>query len=303
MNNQQVVIVGGSGFVGNYLASRLVQEGHRVRVLSRHKVAAEHGPLHEVVGHVEHIECDVHNQQALNAAFSGCSVVVNLVGILNEPGHNGRGFHRAHVALSHKVVEACRANRIERLLHMSALGANAATGPSFYLRSKGEAEDAVHISGLKATIFRPSVIFGEGDSFLNRFATLLKIPGPLPLACASARFAPIWVDDVVACFAHAIGDEKTIGQRYNLCGPTEYTLEELVRYTASVREKSKWIVPLGNTLSAIQARVLEWVPGKPFSRDNFNSTKSPSVCGEAFPALFAITPRTLESVAPDYLKK
>lgn len=299
MNTQQVVIVGGSGFVGGHLAKRLQEDGHQVRILTRRKESIRH-PLPEAV---EIVECDIHNPASLSNAFSGCHVAINLVGILNEKRHNGRGFYHAHVALSYKVIDACRANRITRLLHMSALGASAATGPSFYLRSKGEAEDAVHISGLRATIFRPSVIFGEGDSFLNRFASLLKIPGPFPLACAAARFAPIWVGDVVECFASAIGMEETIGQHYNLCGPNEYTLEELVRYTASLQGKNKWIVPLGDSLSAIQARVLEWVPGKPFSRDNFNSTKSPSVCNGEFPAIFGITPRTLESVAPEYLKK
>lgn len=247
------------------------------------------------------LACDVHDPVALRKAFGGCSVAINLVGILNERGHNGRGFHHAHVALAHKVVEACRANGIERLLHMSALGASAATGPSFYLRSKGEAEDAVHTSGLKVTIFRPSVIFGEGDSFLNRFARLLAIPGPFPLACARARFAPIWVEDVVSCFVHALGDDQTIGKHYNLCGPKEYTLEELVRYTAAVMGKKKWVVPLGDGISALQARLLELVPGKPFSRDNLNSTRAPSVCAGEFPAIFQLTPRPLESVAPEYL--
>ncbi len=298
MDRQQVVIVGGSGFVGHHLAARLLGDGHQVRILTRHQGASARYPL---PAQVELVQCDVHDQHSLNTAFKGCSVAINLVGILNEKGHNGRGFFHAHVALSHKVIEACHVNHISRLLHMSALGANAATGPSFYLRSKGEAEDAVHTSGLKATIFRPSVIFGEGDSFLNRFAKLLKIPGPFPLACATACFAPIWVEDVVSCFVYAIGDEQTIGQRYNLCGPNAYTLEQLVRYTANVLGKKKWIIPLGDNVSAIQARVLELVPGKPFSRDNFNSTKSPSVCNGEFPAIFGITPIPLEAVAPEYL--
>ena len=298
MSKEQVVIVGGSGFVGSHLTERLLSEGYRVRVLTRH-----HGYPDEtrLPAALELLQCDVYNQLALDRAFNGCDVVINLVGILNEHGHNGRGFYHTHVALSHKIVEACRVNRIERLLHMSALGANAATGPSFYLRTKGEAEHAVHISGLKVTIFRPSVIFGKGDSFLNRFAKLMAIPGPFPLACASARFAPIWVGDVVECFVHALANDETIGKRYNLCGAHEYTLEELVRYTASVLGKKKWILPLNDTLSAIQARVLEWIPGKPFSRDNFNSTRTPSVCEGEFPAIFGITPHTLESIAPEYL--
>ncbi len=296
MNRERIVIVGGSGFVGSHLARRLVYDGHQVRILTRRR--NERYPLPD---EVNLMECDVHDQPSLIDAFRGCTTAVNLVGILNEKGHNGDGFHHAHVALSNKVIEACRATGIERLLHMSALGADAANGPSFYLRSKGEAEAAVHASGLRVTSFRPSVIFGEGDSFLNRFAGLLSIPGPFPLACASAKFAPIWVEDVISCFAHAVGDDKTIGKCYNLCGPRQYTLEELVRYTAKLRGKKKWIIPLGDTLSAIQANVMEYVPGKPFSRDNFNSTKSPSICDGEFPEVFAISPHTLETVAPGYL--
>ncbi len=296
MSRERIVIVGGSGFVGSHLARRLVAEGHQVRIVSRH-----HQGRHPLPKEVKVTECDVHNPASFCDAFIGCSVAINLVGILNEKGHNGRGFHKAHVELSDKVIQACAANGIERLLHMSALGADAENGPSFYLRSKGEAEEAVHASSLKVTSFRPSVIYGEGDSFLNRFANLLAIPGPFPLACADARFAPIWVEDVVSCFVHAIGDEQTVGKRYNLCGPNEYTLEELVRYTSWLMGKKKWIVPLGDTASAIQARLLELVPGKPFSRDNLDSTKVASVCDAGFPRVFGFKPESLEAVVPGYL--
>lgn len=298
MSREKIVIVGGNGFVGSHLAKRLVGAGHQVRILTRTRHNRYPFP-----SDVNLMACDVHQQASLNDAFRGCTVAINLVGILNEKGHNGRGFHHAHVALSEKVVAACQSNGIVRLLHMSALGADAINGPSFYLSTKGEAEDAVHASGLQVTSFRPSVIFGEGDSFLNRFANLLAIPGPFPLACASARFAPIWVEDVARCFAHAIGDEQTIGQRYNLCGPNEYTLEDLVRYTARLIGKKKLIIPLGQGLSAMQARVMELIPGKPFSRDNFNSTLSPNVCDGEFPAIFGFAPQALEQVAPEYLKR
>ncbi len=297
MSGERIIIVGGSGFVGSHLAKRLVLEGHQVRILSRN--ASNRYPLPDEVNLTE---CDVHDPSTLINAFQGYSVAINLVGILNEKGHNGEGFHHAHVALSEKVVAACKENSIDRMLHMSALGADAANGPSFYLRTKGEAEDGVHASGLKVTSFRPSVIFGKGDSFLNRFASLLRIPGPFPLACASARFAPIWVEDVASCFAKAIGNLETIGQRYNLCGPNVYTLEELVRYTANMRYKNKWIIPLGDTLSAIQANVMEYVPGKPFSLDNYKSTKSPSVCKGEFPPVFGFSPHALEDIAPGYLR-
>lgn len=298
MEKERIVITGGSGFVGSHLAVKLAMDGHEVRILSRHT----RNPRQVTLPHlVEEMQCDVYDARQMNQAFDDCTVAINLVGILNEHGHNGQGFHRAHVALSQNVVEACRANGIDRLLHMSALGADAQRGTSYYLRSKGEAEDLVHASGLQVTSFRPSVIFGEGDSFLNRFATLLKIPGPFPLACASARFAPVWVGDVVECFARSLGNEMTIGQRYNLCGPNEYTLEQLVRYTAQLLGKRKWIVPLGDNVSALQARLLELLPGKPFSRDNFNSTRIPSICQGSFPSIFGITPAALEAVAPEYI--
>lgn len=297
MKHERIVILGGSGFVGTHLSARLLHEGHEVVVLTR-----KHH-LSNPPSNIEAKKCDVHNTDMLTQALSGYTVVINLVGILNERGHSGRGFHQVHVDLGQKVVAACKANGIERLLHMSALNANANSGSSFYLRSKGEAEDAVHASGLRVTSFRPSVIFGEGDSFFNRFAQLMVIPGPFPLACADARFAPIWVEDVAACFATAIGKEETIGQRYDLCGPKEYSLLELVQYTANVSGRRKWLLPLGDTVSALQACVLEWFPGKPFSRDNFNSMKSPSICQGSFPAVFNVMPSTIESVVPNYLKK
>lgn len=298
MDKGRVVIVGGSGFVGSHLTKRLLANGMPVRVLSRQAQGR-----HPLPKEAEFVRCNVHDTTALGDCLKDCSIAINLVGILNEREHDGQGFQQAHVVLAKKIVEACHTNGIERLLHMSALGADAKNGPSFYLRTKGEAEDAVHTSGLKVTSFRPSVIFGEGDSFLNRFAKLLAIPGPFPLACSSARFAPIWVEDVVECFAQSINNEQTIGQRYDLCGPNEYTLEELVRYTAKLKGKKKWIVPLGDTLSAMQASVMEYLPGKPFSRDNYNSTKSPSVCDGNFPVVFDFNPHTLEDIAPDYIHK
>lgn len=298
MSHESVAILGGSGFVGSHLTARLAGNGHTVRILSRHRGGRHHHPL---PSGAQMIDYDAADLESVSTAIDGCSVVINLVGILNERGHDGRGFHQAHVEMVQRVVSACRRKGVERLLHMCALGADAKSGTSHYLRTKGEAEEYVHASGLKVTSFRPSVIFGKGDSFLTRFAKLLAIPGPFPLACATARFAPVWVEDVVSCYAHAITDPQTIGQRYELCGPKEYTLEELVRYIAQLLGKRKWIIPLGDSLSAVQAQVLEFVPGKPFTRDNFNTMRTPNVCAAEFPAIFGITPRALESVAPEYL--
>lgn len=300
MKRHTIAILGGSGFVGHHLASRLVRDEHNVRILTRR--AERHRDL-LVLPTVEVVDCNVHDQLALNAAVAGCDVVVNLVGILNEKGHSGKGFERAHVDLPRTVVEACRANGITRLLHMSALGADAEHGASHYQRSKGRGERLVLAADdLRVTAFRPSVIFGPEDSFLNRFAGLLRsVPLALPLACPTARFATVYVGDVVEAFTRAIDNPHTFGRSYALCGPRAYTLLELVRYVAKLGGHPQMIVPLPDWASRLQAEVFEWVPGKPFSRDNYLSTKHDNVCSEPIPEVFGITPTPLEVVAPYYL--
>jgi uncharacterized protein YbjT (DUF2867 family) len=298
--HHHICILGGTGFVGRHLAARLVRDGHRVRVLARR--TAPHRDL-LVLPTLELVECNVHDEDALHDTLAGCDVVINLIGILNEKSHTGRGFCRAHVELAHKLVVAAQDNGITRLLHMSALNADADNGSSYYLRSKGEAENLVHMAKkLSVTSFRPSVIFGHDDSFFNRFAGLLKrLPLFFPLACAGARFAPVYVGDVVECFARAIDNRATWGQRYDLCGPRNYTLKQLVHYTARQLGLRRFIVALPGWASWLQAFMLEFVPGKPFSRDNLNSMRTDSVCSDDFPSIFSITPRSIESEVPTYL--
>ena len=152
------------------------------------------------------------------------------------------------------------------------------------------------------TSFRPSVIFGPGDSFFNRFATLMKLlPGPFPLACADSRFAPVYVGDVVEAFARSLNDPATYGQRYGLCGPSEHTLWELIDYTADQLELCRPVVPLPNAIAKLQASLMEFVPGKPFSRDNFGSLQTPSVCGEDGLGQLGIEATPLDAVVPRYL--
>jgi len=301
MKQHTICIVGGSGFVGHHLAARLVRDNHSVRVLTRRR--ERHRDL-LVLPTLELRECNVYDEEALNEAFKGCDVVINLVGILNEKGHNGKGFRRAHVELSEKVVNACQANGIRRLLHMSALGADAQKGTSYYQKTKGEAEDRVHAAtGLDVTSFRPSIIFGPDDSFFNRFADLLKsVPLLFPLACPGARFAPVYVGDVAECYSRAIDNTDTYGKRYELCGPEHYTLYQLVRYTASQLGLKRWIIELPDWAARLQARLFELMPGKPFSRDNYASMQRDNICEGEFPAEFGIIPSSIDSVVPGYLR-
>ena len=301
MSRLRIAVLGGTGFVGRSLCERLVSDGHEVRILTRR--AERHRDL-LVLPTAQVIDADVHNPVVLKREFQGMDAVVNLVGILNEAGRNGKGFERVHAELPAKVVQACRQNGVARLLHMSALNASA-DAPSHYLRSKGHGEKIVHeaqSNSLHVTSFRPSVIFGPHDSFTNRFAALLRqVPFVFPLACANARLQPVYVVDVVRAFVFALDRHATFGQRYNLCGPQVYSLREILAYLAQTLGLKRRILPLNNMLSSLQATLLQFAPGKPFTPDNYRSLQVASVCDAAFPAIFGITPGRFDEIVPSYL--
>jgi uncharacterized protein YbjT (DUF2867 family) len=292
-------VLGGTGFVGSELVIRLAKEGHWVRVPTRKSAGNERL---RVLDTVRLIQADINDPRSLARLFAGADVVINLVGILNERGRTT--FQSAHVNLADKVVTAARAARVPRLLHMSSIAADATDAPSKYLRSKGQAEQRVRASGpaLAWTIFRPSVIFGPGDSLTNRFAGLLRLSGGfLPLARANARFAPVCVQDVVEAFRQAVSNKGTIGQTYELCGPQVMTLEQLVRLTAAVAGIRCAILRLPDFVALMQAVVMNLLPGKPFSVDNYKSLTIDSVCREDGCARLGIQPRPMLAVLPGYL--
>ncbi|MBI5039765.1 MAG: complex I NDUFA9 subunit family protein [Gammaproteobacteria bacterium] len=303
MSEKLICIIGGTGFVGHHLINRLTRAGYTVRVPTRRR--ERHRDL-LVNPRVQLIEANIYEPAVLRKLFVDCTAVINLVGILNERGHRepGLGFDRAHIELPREIVEAMRASRVKRLLHMSALNAYPREEHSHYLRSKGQGEDLVHVAahGLQVTSFRPSVIFGPGDSFFNRFATLLRItPVLFPLACADSRFAPVYVGDVVEAMARALENPSSIGKHCDLCGPETYTLVELVEYTARQIGVRRRIWKLSDGLSWMQACALEYVPGKPFSRDNYWSLQKESVCQQNYLTTLGISPTSIDAVVPGYL--
>jgi NADH dehydrogenase len=186
---------------------------------------------------------------------------------------------------------------------MSALGASE-SGPSEYLRSKAKGEAALRQDAgiLPYTIFRPSVVFGEKDRFLNLFAALVRWFPVIPLAGARARFQPIWVEDVARAIVSSLGDPRTFGQAYELCGPRAYTLEELARFVADALGRRRRIVALPAPLASLQAFFFEHLPGrKLMTRDNLRSMSVDNVCTGPFPSVFGFEPAKLEAVAPEYL--
>ena len=294
MTIENILVLGGSGFVGSHLCERLAAAGYRVRVPARRADRVKHLAI---LPTVEVVETNVHDPAALAWCLRGQQAVVNLVGVLHD-GPGTASFQRAHVELARNVVAACKARGVERLLHMSALNADV-RGPSAYLRSKGEAEVIVRDSGLAWTIFRPSVVFGPRDRFLNLFACLQSIAPVLALGGANARFQPVYVEDVARAMVTALTDAEAVRAAYDLCGPKVYTLRELVRYAGAVSGHPRPVIGLPGGLAYLQALALELLPGKLMSRDNLKSMEVDSVCSSAFP--FGMKPTALETVAPGWL--
>ncbi len=297
MTIKHICIIGGTGFVGRHIAHQLVERDYDVRVLTRNRERAKHLL---VLPSAEVIQANVHDPTELARQFAGMDAVINLVGILHESRKHS--FDNAHVQLTQKVLDACRAAGVKRVLHMSALAA-APDAPSAYLRSKAEAEKRV-LAFQKAgygdtTMFRPSVIFGQGDSFINLFAKLIRTLPVVALACPNARFQPIHVEDVARAFVDSLNQASCFGRAYDLCGPRIYTLRELIELITALLGKRRPIIGLGDRLSYLQAWLMEWLPVKLMTRDNYYSMQVDSVCNCEFP--FDFEPSTLESVVPDYL--
>ena len=296
----KVFVLGGSGFVGGHLIRRLSTAGHDITVGTRYAQDARHL---SIVPRTTIKQCNPHDLESLTLALEGHDVAINLVGILNERGFGGKGFRRVHVELVERMIIACEAARVRRFLQMSSL--NAGRGESHYLRSRGEAESlvrtAVESGHLQATIFQPSTIFGPDDSFLNRFATLLKLSPVLPLARPNARFAPVYVGDVAEAFVRDLEDPDSDGKVYPLCGAEVWSLKELVEWVRDQLGLRRMVIGLPDFLGRLQGMAFDLVPGKPFSSDNYKSLKIDSVCTDNGLIDLGIEPWGMSQLAPTWL--
>jgi NADH dehydrogenase len=289
-----VCVFGGTGFVGGHLANFLTAEEIRLRIPTRSR---ERSKELLVLPTVEVLQADVYDDLMLDRLLAGMDAVINLVGVIHGD------FQAAHIELPRKIIAACQRNGIRRLLHMSAL--NAGEGrPSAYLRTKGEGERIVKSSGLETTVFRPSVIFGPGDSSLTLFARLGRLP-ILALASPAAKFQPVFVEDVVQAFAASLDAPHTIGKSYDLCGPKCYSLRQMVEYAAHATGSDPAIIGLNSSFSYLEALLLEFLPGKLMTRDNYLSMKIDNICDcdgySILEDVWGIHPVAMEEVAPFYL--
>jgi len=296
----KICILGGSGYIGRHLVARLAAGGHLVVVPTRRRERARHLIM---LPTVDVVQADIRDPATLERLLARCDAAINLVGVLQSRNGQpyGPAFAAAHVELPKRLVAACLAAKVPRLVHMSALKA-AADAPSQYLRSKADGDAAIVAARaqLATTIFRPSVVFGPEDRFLNLFARLQRVLPVLFLASPDAQFQPVYVGDVAEAFVRALDEDESHGKAYDLVGPRTYTLRELVAYAGQVSGHPRPIVGLGDRLSYLQAWLMELAPGKLMSRDNYYSMRLPTTSHAQFP--FGIHATPLEAVAPVYLK-
>lgn len=304
MQYKTIAVLGGSGFVGEAIVHRLVAQGRRVKVATRRRAHAQRLSVLPI----DIIECDINQPAQLARFLASADAVINLVGILN--GRRGRpygqDFAAAHVELPRQLIEACRRARIERVLHMSALGTDAAPAgdsraPSMYLRSKSVGEALVRAAtDLHTTVFKPSVIVGDDDGFITLFASLHRVLPLIPLAAPNSRFQPIWVGDVAQAFVNALDMPAACGASYELGGPRAYTLEELVRQIGRGTGHPRPILRLPRALARLQAMVAEHLPGALVTRDNLDSMSIDSVLDGELDAALRLVPTSFETILANW---
>lgn len=292
--SKQVCIIGGSGFIGRAIVRQAISAGYGVTVACRHPERARD----LLVNGARLAKVDVTSGDGLQEAVSGQDCVINLVGLLFERGRYS--FNAAHVKGTEHILEACKQASVGQYLHMSALGAGKIPA-SLYSRTKGDAENRVRHSSVNWTIFRPSIVYGEGDSFFNKFKAMTAILPVLPVIAGTTRFQPVWVEDVARAFVASIGNHHVKGQVYALGGPKSYTFVELMRLLMASLGRCRLLIPVPNFAAKIMATFMQLLPVPPLTPDQLKLLQHDNVVdGEAFPTIFG-EPASLEAVLPTYI--
>jgi len=290
----KIIILGGTGFIGSQLSAKLSPLCDKICVLTRNIEANKDLKL---IPNLEIIHVNVLDERSLNAVFSGSDIVINTIGILNESGKDNT-FNNLHYELTKKISNAIKLNKVKRYLYISSLNADP-RATSQYLITKGLAETYIRDNTnnfCNTTIFRPSIVFGEDDSFFNKFSTILRFLPVFPLACPNSKFMPIYVNELTDFMVSTISDNTTYGQKIDVTGPNEYTFRQLIDITLKALKIRRLIIPLNYTLSKLQAVIFQRLPGKLFTLDNFLSLQTDSCSTEGFKGKIAV-----EDIVPGYL--
>lgn len=297
-----VVVFGGSGFIGRQVVKRLAQAGARVIIPSRHPGLLSWMKVAGDVGQVLPIATDTRDDASVAAAVKGAAAVINLIGILAPSGRDS--FDGVQHQAASRIARAAAATGARHFVQISAIGADAAS-PSAYARSKAAGEAAVRAAMPDAVILRPSIVFGPGDGFFNRFGQMAKVLPFLPLIGGGhTRFQPVYVGDVADAVIAALTDPSCVGKTYELGGPRAYSFKELLDYIRrQVGVPHRWLLTLPFPVAMLQAFFMEMLPGKPLTRDQVTLLRRDNVVSGTMPGLtdLGITPKAVELVVPTYL--
>ncbi len=299
-----VTVFGGSGFVGTQTVRQLAKAGWRIRVAVRNPGLAYRMRLMGDVGQIDVVQANLRNAPSLDRALEGASAAVNLVGLLYETGR--QGFQSVHVMGARHIAEAARRAGVSRMVQMSALGADA-NSTSKYARSKAEGEAAVRAIYPDAVVVRPSIIFGPGDGFFNRFAGMAQFSPALPLIGGGhTRFQPVYVTDVARALAQAVSDPDLAGQTLELGGPGVFSFRELMQMLLAQTGQRRALIPVPFPMASLLGTVAGWsrvVIAPPLTADQVELLKSDNVVSGAYRGLaeLGITPTTLDAILPTYL--
>jgi NADH dehydrogenase len=292
----RIFLAGGTGFVGSHLRCSLMENGHKLRLLTHHRHPCDEPDVEQVFG-------DATRPETYASALGGCDAVINLIGIIREFPARGVTFERLHVEATRTLVRAARAAGVPRFLQMSALGA-APDGATPYHRTKYRAEEEVRASGLQWTIFRPSVIFGPRDAFINRLAGFVKSLPVVPMfGDGGYRMQPIDAGDVARCFTMALAMPETAGHTYELCGRDRIAYRDLIDTIGRAvgrKRVRKAAIPI--PLALWGARLLQRFSFFPVTADQIRMLREGSVCDQAWRETFRFEPVGLEEGIRVYLR-